>query len=194
MPPPVEINEGRENKRTYLWFCENFLEPVIGTAKWKANKCKQQVRKFVTPSDEAFAVLVYENNYRKWYECFYDHDPKNRTEKALWTSGSEQNRHGHSNKKFCGWAREGLEHFNDVYKKVEKDRKGVPGFEKSLLQHLLEEYEKANPKTNRKKTIEATDEMAGFEILTSLPFVSSFGTVVEESCGDDDGSVSVEPV
>jgi hypothetical protein len=201
MPKPVEVKEGRENVRVYVWFCEYFLEPVIGTGKWRANRYNLPIRKFVTPSDEAFAMLVYENNYNKWYECHRtEKEPEGRTEKALWTSGGDKNNHGHSNKKYCGWAREGLEQFNDFYKKVEKDRKGVPGFEKRLLKHLLDELAKENKKPQKKKPSTAVDEMDGFEVLTSLP-LKHITTLVEASdeddesvSSDDDGSVKPIPV
>jgi hypothetical protein len=202
MPKPVEVREGRENVRVYLWFCEFFLEPVIGTAKWRSNRYKLPIRKFVTPSDEAFAIVVYENNYRKWYECYRTKTkPESRTEKALWTSSGERNKNGHTNKKYCGWAREGLEHFNECYKKVEKDRKGVPGFEKKFLKHLLDELAKENKTPKMKKPSTAVDEMEGFQVMTSLPCTTiaplvegSDEDASESSSDDDNDSVTMHPV
>lgn len=59
---------------------------------------------------------------------------------TVWTSpGSNKNKHsGHSNKIIVdGQEYTPEEYCNEFYKKVEKDRKGVPeGFAKALLQHL----------------------------------------------------------
>ena len=81
LPPPDEINEGRKNYKVYWWFCLHFIEAVVGSAKWKQCKASQQLRKFVTPSDEAFAMVVYENNFARWYEEYFEVDPRQREQK-----------------------------------------------------------------------------------------------------------------
>ena len=40
MPSPEDVNQGRDNKKVYMWFCQIFMEAVVGTVTWKGNKGK----------------------------------------------------------------------------------------------------------------------------------------------------------
>lgn len=151
-----------------MWFCRYFMEPVIGSIKWKRSKARLSLRKFATPSDEAFAMLVYENNYDKWYNEYDEADKNNRTERARWTDSGNKLKTGYSNKKFCGWSREGLEQMNHNYKTTVKDRKGVPGFDRDLLALFVKEKETEANKKIKPKGPKKPDEMEGFQVLNSL--------------------------
>ena len=55
-------------------------------------------RKFVTPSDKAFAMVVYKNNFERWYEEEFEVDPRVREKQAKWTESKNARKSGHSNK------------------------------------------------------------------------------------------------
>ena len=72
-------NTERE-KQAFLWFFGSFLECVSGLKHWGVQKSKQLVSqasssatkhgKLVTISDEAFALLLYDNYIEKWVKTF----------------------------------------------------------------------------------------------------------------------------
>ena len=90
MPKPKEVNYGRDNKKVYTWFCKHFMEAVVGTVKWNKNKANLPLRKFAPPSDEAFAMIVYQNNYNKWYHQFKIRNDKWRGSGGNCTGNSEK--------------------------------------------------------------------------------------------------------
>ena len=67
-------------KKAFLWFYGTFLECVCGLKQWGVNKSSQLVSqasssatnhgKLVTVSDEAFALLLYDNYNEKWLKAF----------------------------------------------------------------------------------------------------------------------------
>jgi hypothetical protein len=189
MPTPEQVNEGRENKRVYQWFCSHFLEPVVGATKWKANRITRALRKFATPSDEAFGMVVYQNNYQKWLQMHVVNDSKDQTVPAKWTNGGQQAKNAKT-KKFCGWAKAGLQQLNTNYVKVLEDRKQYRSFDKMLLTRLQSEI-----KPRKRKRLDHNDnELDGFHLFNSLP-LSSANAIVDDSEDDDndsgDGSISV---
>jgi hypothetical protein len=166
IPHPENVNEGRDNKKVYMWFCQCFLEPIVGTVKWRANQAKHPLRKFVTPSDEAFAMVAYENNYSKWLNMVINVHESDRKEKGKWTNGGASVANG-KNKRFCGWSREGLEQMNKNYIKILKDRKDNQGFDNDLLQYYIK-HKKTTRKERREAAATETD-LDGFELLNSIP-------------------------
>jgi hypothetical protein len=189
MPSPESVNEGRDNKKVYLWFCAAFIEPVVGTNKWKANRHNVLLRKFTTPSDEAFPMVVYQNNYAKWLHMAATNDINNQTVAAVWTSGGTNAKKGY-NKKFCGWSREGLEQLNANYKKIQIDRREDKRFDLALLEYLKERQPKT-AKTNTRANKE--NELTGFALLNSLP-CNGFSDSDGDSVDDDGSATPVTPV
>jgi hypothetical protein len=132
-------------------------------------------------SDEAFAQLVYENNYPKWSYMFVKNDMNDQSVPAKWTSGGENPKRG-KNKKFCGWAKEGLEQLNQNYLKVQQDRADDKKFDKMLLK-----YYQDNQKPNKRaRKGEKENELAGFKLLNSLPLAGRNVQVEESDCDDSD--------
>lgn len=180
MPKPKEVNYGRDNKVVYTWFCKHFMEAVVGTVKWNKNKANLPLRKFAPPSDEAFAMIVYQNNYNKWYHQFKSNNDKDQTVPAEWTNGGNSKGQGSKTKKFCGWARAGLEQMNSNYLKVQKDRAENPRFDQALLEYYQATTKR--PKRVRNNTANKENEFTGFQLMNSLP-------LEETSDNDDDDSV-----
>jgi hypothetical protein len=184
MPEPEEVNSGRDNKKVYLWFCSNFMEAVVGSTNWKRNCARLLLSKIATVSDEAFAQLVYENNFCKWNYMHINGDKNDQTIGTKWTCGGPDQRHS-KNKKFCGWSRAGLEQLNKNYVKVQRDRRDDRNFERKLLQYCRDNEK---PKRITKKA-NKENELAGFKVLNSLPQAGEYdGEQDSDKDGEENGS------
>ena len=49
--------------KKYQWFCENFMECAIPSADWKLQSRRKKMSEYVTPTLEAFAIVVYYNAF-----------------------------------------------------------------------------------------------------------------------------------
>ena len=58
--------ERNKTSKVYFEFAIHFLSVVIGWKKFENYCWKHALSKFVTVSDEAFALLTFENNYDCW--------------------------------------------------------------------------------------------------------------------------------
>jgi hypothetical protein len=121
LPTPAEIKEGRQNQRVYSWFCNSFLPAVVGTKHWADNHRTLEIREFVTTSDEAFAWVVYENNFERWKDMHRTGNAKTSARAARWTNAGRSQKDGRS-KKFCGWSQDGIDAYNANYIAVGEDR------------------------------------------------------------------------
>ena len=52
----------------YHDFISYFVKPVVGKCKFDNNSFKYLLSRYVTVSDEAFALLTFENNYERWLD------------------------------------------------------------------------------------------------------------------------------
>ena len=132
----------------YLWFCENFMECVITSHEWKMKSRKQKMSEYLTPTLEAFAILMYSNSYEVW----------NQRWKSQASTSSNSSREGDdmstlsgaSSKasfkytgdskgcqKYRGWNREGMDFYNQLLDLVEFQRQRAGcSFERVLLTAL----------------------------------------------------------
>ncbi|KAI2492752.1 hypothetical protein MHU86_21795 [Fragilaria crotonensis] len=126
-------NTDRERK-AFFWFFGTFLECVSGKRHWGGKKYLELVSKakdkdgggrnnVVTKSDEAFALLIFENYVDKWILQVQGTVPVNAANaggkprmKGKYTGKSS----GHC--KYGGWSPEGIVRFNELKKLVEEDR------------------------------------------------------------------------
>ena len=142
-------------RNAFFWFFGTFMDSVSGRRYWGKQKYKQLVStacekggesKLVTRSDEAFALLLFENYIDKW-------KTKTVATPAPETDGAEQA--GESNKrsklrgkftgkksghcKYGGWCHEGTTRFNELYRMVGEDRASAQAadMEKELLQYCI---------------------------------------------------------
>jgi hypothetical protein len=59
----------RTDKVPFFHFCSNYLSVTVGKPKvYNKMKCKLRLTKWVTPSDEAFTLLLLEINWQLWLE------------------------------------------------------------------------------------------------------------------------------
>ena len=89
---------------------------------------------------------------------------------------------GHSNKRFCGWAREGLEQMNKNYMTTVEGRKDIQGFDHDLLVHFVTIMETEDARRNKPQHKIQHDEMEGFQLLNSLP---EDGVVAQRALEED---------
>ena len=59
-------NLRRNNPEKYFLFASHFIAPVVGKKKFNSFESRFGISKYVSVSDEAFALLVFENNYDRW--------------------------------------------------------------------------------------------------------------------------------
>ena len=63
----AEYQQLRKNEEAYRVFCELFLSCVVGRRKWTRQYLSRKVGEIATFQDEAFVLLLLENNWTKWY-------------------------------------------------------------------------------------------------------------------------------
>lgn len=61
--PKSLVNDRRQEKEVYTDFAMHFISAVVGKHNFKSRNSKFVFSRFVSVSDEAFALLVFESNY-----------------------------------------------------------------------------------------------------------------------------------
>lgn len=134
-----------DTDQNYQWFCEHFIECVIPSSEWKLQARKKLLSVYVSPSLEAFAVLVYKNAFAKWAEEFQlsdGSDGDDATDASSLTTSSRSRRFLYTgdskgSRKYEGWNAEGMNFYNDVLDLITQQR-ARPGctFERNLLKKI----------------------------------------------------------
>ena len=96
-------------------FVKTVLKSVVGGRTWSLNfGANKLMCEFVTTSDEAFALLLLENNAAKWLEEVEDPDlPKRERKRAIYTQAEE---------KGPSWTNEGVDKYVRIQEKRERVR------------------------------------------------------------------------
>jgi hypothetical protein len=118
-----------EEKEAFLWFIGDFLASVVGTKVWGRKKYYNRVSEavidkgsqdlVVTVSDEAFAILIYENYIDKWIAKFH---MERRGAKTIPTIKSKYTSSVNDQCLYGGWSTDGIARFNNLCALVQKDR------------------------------------------------------------------------
>lgn len=118
-----------EEKEAFQWFIGEFVGSVAGTKLWKRKKIYHRVSEavidkggkelVVTVSDEAFAILIYENYIDKWIAKFH---MERRGEKSTGNLKGKYTSPVNDEILYGGWSAEGVARFNALSKLVEDDR------------------------------------------------------------------------
>jgi hypothetical protein len=117
------------DKEAFLWFTDSLLECVCGKKAWGAKK-KYRSRisdvkydntkeSIVTVSDEAFALLPYENDIDKWITKY--HNPPPPGIKGSKIMGKYM-RSSIGYSEYGGWSEEGVIRFNELCSIVVEDK------------------------------------------------------------------------
>jgi hypothetical protein len=192
-PPKPEILEleMRKNVKQYMEFVSRMLPPVYGKEIWNEAAGNKKLSKFVTASQEAFALLLYKNGYEAWSWMSSDSSSSSDGGTEIetvpnfrYTSRSSNHVMGRNS----GWTVEGLTAFNTLYALVAKDREdNGEAFDGVLLTY----YEERNNKKRKRKpaedrgarqTLTLSNDLAGLvnETLGSDPIqsdVEEFGNM-----------------
>ena len=140
---------------TYALFCDNFLSCVVGKLRYRKLVRGQRMTHVATSSDEAFALLLLENNYDRWLDVHNnskgqaqahetppgktkrwesDVSPKFTVGGLLLTGGS---------RKYKGWTDAGIVRYNELFHAVSLDRKRNREFTTRYLDTTKKAYEAA---------------------------------------------------
>ena len=135
VPNLVQVLELRQNRQAYTWFCEKLLRCVVGTRAWDKACAHERLSSYATITDEAFALLVFENNFSRWVDMYNKGNSKTSDVQPKWTNGGKSAKNGRS--KMCGgWDVDGIKRYNTLFCKVEKDREDNPAFEDAFLKRM----------------------------------------------------------
>ena len=137
--------------QSYEWFCEHFMQCVIPSTEWKLFARRKKLSEYVTPTLEAFAILIYKNAYHKWNEEFTLEDQRSLENGGVSDVGdglssltSSRSARGFlftgdskGSRKYEGWSPEGMKFYNDVLNLI-VDQRGQTGcpFERNLMDRL----------------------------------------------------------
>ena len=103
-----------DNMELIYYWVTRCLSNSTGKRKWNKFICERRIKDVITFSDEAFAMIVLENNAKKWRDTVeYPSLKKKDLPKALYTEGEEGN----------GWSEAGLISFIELLKSQVKRRK-----------------------------------------------------------------------
>ena len=128
------------NNTTFTFIVEHLAGAVIGQRKWKTTRCYAPLTKHMSISDEAFMLLVLENQYELWI-----HLETTKVGRGKYTKNGP-------NKKFCGWSKAGMRRFNKLLEEVRTNRNKLysKDVEEATFKTLAERY-KALLAGSRKK-------------------------------------------
>ena len=62
-------------KHKHYYFLKNCVINVISKKKWRDNCTRNDYFRFITPSDEGFALVVLDNNYDRYMDIYNNSDP-----------------------------------------------------------------------------------------------------------------------
>ena len=141
----------------YFDFATYFIAPVVGKRHFESNNWQLIFKEYCTISDEAFALLVFENNYNRWLNMALNNNWTESSVRPEYTTGgntnqtpklvkaSKVNKKGNQSKSglkpeeeevhennsstsmYQGWSIQGIRRFNELYKLVKNERESDLG-------------------------------------------------------------------
>lgn len=162
-----EFAEGRINKDVYEVFYTRFVPAVVGPDLFRQRIQDNKAKDPCTASDEAFALLLLENNYDRWLDIFDKNEglpSQRRGDRTKQCDSDIEPKYTRGGIKFSierespkakGWSNEGIERFNVLFKRVKKDRRDHTKFVKRLIKKHAKD-----PKIQAKKIKPVTIQAA----------------------------------
>jgi hypothetical protein len=123
----------------FKFFCNHFLQNVIGKIEWRTNKAVKKITDVATPSDEAFALLLLENSEDRWRDMHVKRNLKTSDVPAKYTNAGNKTKKGHSCK-FKGWNNNGIKRFNQLLDVVIANRNSNSLWEDAFVQERGSTY------------------------------------------------------
>ena len=106
----------------YYDFIHFFVSAVIGKMDYKRKLCSMVLSKYATVSDEAFALLNFENNIDTWMDMGRTGDTKTSKVPRKYTNGGSSKDKNGTSQHNKGWSDKGLLRFNELFDLVQKNR------------------------------------------------------------------------
>jgi len=148
------------NEDTMTKFYNHFLSCVVGKCKWKKLVALKKVPLFATVTDEAFALLVLENNCGVWlHEDAKEYFMKNKKEQNKKEKANNGLYTGQAKgaTRFGGWSVAGVQRFNELCEFVRNDRDANETFDIEYYETMTRQRVENGKKT--KPSIVAYDEL-----------------------------------
>jgi len=106
----------------YFDFIEYFLSAVIGKTYYKENRCEKLLSEYASVSDEALAILIFENNFETWRDMAKQNITKNSVVTRKYTNGGSATGNKASSRHYQGWSTDGIKRFNELFDLIKNDR------------------------------------------------------------------------
>jgi len=119
------LNLRQDSTGLYFKFIEYFIAPVVGKIFYKENRCDRLISDYISVSDEAFAILIFENNYETWCDMVKRNNTKLSPVIQKYTNGGSSSGKNGSSRRYQGWNSEGIKRFNDLFDLVKADRESA---------------------------------------------------------------------
>lgn len=142
----------------YFDFTSYFISNVIGKRNFDNRNWQFPLSRYVSICDEAFALLVFENNFDRWLDMAVRDDWTSSSVKPKYTTGGNANQTPKSDKNvslakkgkssstdfsrtegfeendpstamYQGWSMKGIKRFNELYDLVKVERESTLGSE-----------------------------------------------------------------
>jgi hypothetical protein len=121
----TEVNtivEGKRlNKEIYTWFYDHVLSHVSGRKNWKKFEWTLLGTKMATVSDEAMALLLLDNSWKRWKDKA-EGKSKDEWEAPKYTLTEKGS---NTTKK---WSAKGMERYNELYEDIKVERDGEDAY------------------------------------------------------------------
>lgn len=167
LPQLSEFQELRGNGEVFKIFCDRILPCVVGKNNWKQRCSIEKVSEIASPSDEAIALLLMENSWRRWRDL-YKNDCRTHGVETPTLYTSEAKVRG----AYAGWSDQGKRRYNGLYRKVLEDRNSQVG--KMMEEQYLEyrqEMDQGRRKRKRKKDVEGEEIECEADLEYDIPMV-----------------------
>jgi hypothetical protein len=178
----------------YIYFCVRFFKCIVGVQAYNAGwDCDKKLSEIATPSDEALALLILENNEARWsqeFDMVGSDESRVTLPKAKYTSSGRNTSMKGFTKKFGGWSARGIERFNELLKLVKADRSANgEWFDNILLERKQQQESTAKPAAVLGEVcIKADNDLFDFEFASrNNDFCLGLGNVEGFESHDDDG-------
>jgi hypothetical protein len=191
--------QGRTNEEVYSVFFDRFIKAIGKKTTWNTRVMEAKSdRGICSVSDEAFTLLLLENNFDRWLDIFDMNKGQvsvrrgQKTRKFESDVATKYTRGGHvykatdKTKEVKGWSSTGIERFNFLFDKVRKDRKDNTGFTAKWLKERKEMVSEAMTPTKKRKrsVVQARNELESDEGEEGLEGYED-DAIAESSDGDD---------
>ena len=186
---PFNVHNGMEKtwNPIYIDFCENFLPAVVGKRLWDDVKKQHLISDIATEADEAFALVIFENNETRWHQIYEDDMKKLRAEESkkkksekkkgrkkgtvipppLYTNGGSTSNKNGGNRMYNGWSNKGTSRFNEIVAKVLENRASeyAKPFEEYFRQKQIDDYNKKFPDRNKNEDESSKNYVKAYDCL-----------------------------